>query len=218
MALRTIFQHAPTVFRKLYENEKKIKQKNRYQAMYLLSRKYEVQSVCDIVGISRRMINKWVGRYKKDGLEGLKIKKYNGAAPKIDTNIRKEIITLIQTPPREIGLNFSGWNTKTIKIWLNEAYHIDITKPRIFQILKEEKFSWKKGEHKYILADENVQKKFIRKARKIFRNLKPNQIALFEDECSVKQHPSLTHMWMKTGTVIKIPTLGNHKKNEFLAR
>lgn len=218
MVLRTIFRHSPSAFKKLYEKEKKIKQKKRYQAMYLLSKKYEVQLVTDIVGISRRMINKWAGQYKKDGLDGLKIKKYNGAVPKIDIDIRKEIIKLIQTPPRKIGLNFSGWNTKTIKIWLNEVYNIKVTKPRIFQILKEEKFSWKKGEHKYILADENEQKKFIRKARKIIRNLKPKQIVLFEDECSVRQHPSLTRMWMKTGTVIEIPTLGNHKKKEFLGQ
>ena len=216
MVLRTIFQHSPKVFKNLYEREKKVKQKKRYQALYLLSKKYDVGLVSDIVGISRRMINKWVGSYKKNGLEGLQIMKYKGAVKKIDSAIRKEIIKLIQTPPRKIGFNFSGWNTKTIKIWLNEVYHIDITKPRIFQILKEEKFSWKKGEHKYVLADENEQKRFIKKARKIFRNLEQNQIALFEDECSVRQHPSLTHMWMKTGTVIEVPTLGNHKKKESL--
>ena len=218
MVLRTIFHHSPKVFKNLYKNENKGKQRKRYQALYLLSKKYDVGSVSDIVGISRRMINKWVELYKKDGVDGLQIKKYKGAIKKIDSGIRKEIINLLQTPPRKMGFNFSGWNTKTIKIWLNEVYHISITKPRIFQILKEEKFSWKKGEHKYILADENEQKKFIRKARKIFRNLNQNQIALFEDECSVRQHPSLTHMWMKTGTVIEVPTLGNHKKKEFLAQ
>ena len=218
MVLRTIFHHSPKVFKNLYKNEDKGKQRKRYQALYLLSKKYDVGSVSDIVGISRRMINKWVELYKKDGVDGLQIKKYKGAIKKIDSGIRKEIINLLQTPPRKMGFNFSGWNTKTIKIWLNEVYHISITKPRIFQILKEEKFSWKKGEHKYILADENEQKKFIRKARKIFRNLNQNQIALFEDEFSVRQHPSLTHMWMKTGTVIEVPTLGNHKKKEFLAQ
>jgi len=218
MVLRTIFHHSPKVFKNLYKNENKGKQRKRYQALYLLSKKYDVGSVSDIVGISRRMINKWVELYKKDGVDGLQIKKYKGAIKKIDSGIRKEIINLLQTPPRKMGFNFSGWNTKTIKIWLNEVYHISITKPRIFQILKEEKFSWKKGEHKYILADENEQKKFIRKARKIFRNLNQNQIALFEDEFSVRQHPSLTHMWMKTGTVIEVPTLGNHKKKEFLAQ
>jgi len=217
MVLRTIFQHSSNVFKNLYTKENKVKQRKRYQALYLLSKRYDVCSTSDIVGISRRMINKWVGLYKKDGLGGLQIKKYKGAVKKIDSDIRKEIVKLIQTPPRKIGLSFSGWNTRTLKIWLNEVHHIDLTKPRIFQILKEEKFSWKKGEHKYILADENEQKKFLRKARKIFRNLKPNQIALFEDECSVRQHPSLTHMWMKTGTVIEIPTLGNHKKKESLA-
>jgi len=186
--------------------------------MYLLSKKYEVGTVSDIVGVSRRMINKWVALYNKDGIEGIKIKKYKGAISKIDLGIRKEIVNLVQTAPRKIGFNFSSWNTKTIKLWLNEVYHIEVTKPRIFQILKEERFSWKKGEHKYILADEKEQKKFIRKARKIFRSLKPNQIALFQDECSVRQHPSLTRMWMKTGTVIEVPTFGNHKKKEFLAQ
>lgn len=216
MALRTIFHHPSKVFKKLYARENKVKQKKRYQAMYLLSKKYDVGSVSDIVGISRRMINKWVGLYQKGGIKGLQIKKYKGAVKKIGSDIRGDIVNLIQTPPRKLGFNFSGWNTKTIKIWLNQAHHIEITKPRIFQILKEERFSWKKGEHKYILADENEKKRFIRRARKIFRNLKPNQIALFQDECTVRQHPSLTHMWMKTGTVIEVPTLGNHKKNAFL--
>ncbi|HBI24465.1 MAG TPA: hypothetical protein DDX84_09765 [Nitrospiraceae bacterium] len=218
MALRTKFHHSSSIFKRLYNKENKVKQKRRYQTMYLLSKKYEVGTVSDIVGVSRRMINKWVALYNKDGIEGIKIKKYKGAISKIDLGIRKEIVNLVQTAPRKIGFNFSSWNTKTIKLWLNEVYHIEVTKPRIFQILKEERFSWKKGEHKYILADEKEQKKFIRKARKIFRSLKPNQIALFQDECSVRQHPSLTRMWMKTGTVIEVPTFGNHKKKEFLAQ
>lgn len=216
MVLRTKFYHKTSVFKKLFQTKISEKQKKRFQAMYLLSKDYAVGDVSDIIGISRRMINKWVKQYHKNGLEGLHIKKYKGAKPKIDLNLRKELVALMQIPPREIGFQFSSWNTKTIKIWFNEVQKINITKPRIFQILKEEKFSWKKGEHKYVLADENEQRKFLRKARKIFQRLTPNQIALFQDECSVSQHPRLTHMWMKTGTVITIPTLGNHKKKEFL--
>lgn len=216
MAIRTKFYHKSSVFKKLYLKEKNQKQKKRYQAIYLLSKNYEVKDVCDIVGISRRMVNLWVNAYAKRGLKGLLIKEYKGAKPKIEMTIRKEIIQLVQTPPRKICLNFSNWNTKTLKFWVKEAYGLEVTKPRIFQILKEEGFSWKKGEHKYVLADEKEQKRFIRKVRRIFRRMKPNQIALFEDECSVKQHPSLTHMWMKTGTVVEVPTYGNHKKNEFL--
>ena len=184
--------------------------------MYLLAEGYDVEEVTNIIGISRRMINLWINAYNEDGLDGLLIKKYPGSIPKIDEEIRNELVLLVQTPPREVGLDFSSWNTKTLQIWLKIVYNIEVTKPRIFQILKEEGFSWKKGEHKYILANEKEQKKFIRRVRKIIKNLKPNQIVLFQDECSVKQHPSLTYMWMKKGTVNQIPTYGNHKKNEFL--
>ncbi|MFH1072613.1 MAG: helix-turn-helix domain-containing protein [Nanoarchaeota archaeon] len=215
MAVRIKFHHTAKVFKELYQQEKNEKQKKRYHAMYLLSNKYAVGDVSDIIVVSRRMINKWVKLYEKHGLEGLLIKKYPGAKPKIDKNLRKELVLLMQTPPRQIGFHFSTWNTKTIKMWFKEVHKIDVTKPRIFQILKKEKFSWKKGAHKYVLADENEQKRFIRNVRKVFRQLAPNQIALFEDECSVSQHPRLTHMWMKTGTIIEIPTLGNHKKKEF---
>lgn len=213
VALRTKFYHRPEVFKKLYRLEKNGKQEKRFQAMYLLSKNYSVGDVSDIIGVTRRMINKWVNQYTTDGLH---IKKYKGAKPKIDVGLRKELVALVQTHPRKIGFQFSSWNTKTIKLWFSEVQKITITKPRIFQILKEEKFSWKKGEHTYVLADENAQKRFLRKARKIFQRLTPNQIALFEDECSVSQHPRLTHMWMKIGTVITVPTLGNHKKKEFL--
>lgn len=216
MAIRAKFHHKSSVFKKLYLKEKSSKQKKRYQALYLLSKNYEVKDVCDIAGITRRMVNKWVNAYLKDGLGGLLIKKYKGAVPKIDDTMRKELVMLVETPPREIGFSFSSWNTKTLKLWLKEVYDIEVTKPRIFQILKEEGFSWKKGEHKYVLVDEDKQKRFICKVRKIFRKLKSNQILLFQDECSVRQHPSLTHMWMKKGSVIEVPTYGNHKKNVFL--
>ena len=218
MSLRTKFYHKSSIFKRLHRTEKNEKQKKRYQAIYLLAKKYSVGDVGDIVGVSRRMINKWVNQYNKNGLDGLLIKEYKGAKPKIDMVLRTELIKLVQTPPRKIGFQFSSWNTKTIKMWFTEVHNVFITKPRIFQILKEEKFSWKKGEHKYVLADKSEQKRFLRKARKISSKLKPHQVALFEDECSVSQHPRLTHMWMKTGTLIKIPTLGNHKKNEFLAQ
>jgi len=215
MAIRTKFNHNKEFFKKLYLKETNQKQRRRYQSIYLLSKGYAVKDVSDIVGISTRMINKFVNQYSKIGIEGLLIKKYPGSKPKIGDDYRREVINLIQTPPRNIGFNFSSWNTKTVRIWLRETKKIDITRQRIFQILKEEKFSWKKGEHKYILANENEQKKFIRKVRSVFRSLKPNQIALFQDECSVRQHPSLTHMWMKKGTVIEVPTYGNHKKTCF---
>ncbi len=218
MAIRTKFYHKSDVFKRLYLKEKDVKQKKRFQAMYLLSKNYQVQNVCDIVGVTRRMINLWVCAYAKNGLKGLLIKEYKGAKPKIDAVLREDLVKIIKTPPRKIGFNFSSWNTKTLKLWFREVYNMEVTRPRIFQILKEENFSWKKGEHVYVLADEKEQKRFIRKVRKIFQKLTPSQIALFQDECSVRQHPTLTHMWMKTGTTIEVPTYGNHKKNEFLAQ
>lgn len=218
MVTRTKFHHESSVFKRMFLTEKNPKQKKRYQAMYLLSKNYDVQDVCDIVGITSRMINFWINAYAKSGLRGLLIKKYKGAKPKINDELRDELVKMIQIPPRKIGFNFSSWNTKTLKLWFKKAYHMDVTRQRIFQILKEENFSWKKGEHKYILADEKAQKKFIRKVRRVFRKLTSSQIALFQDECSVRQHPSLTHMWMKTGTVIEVPTYGNHKKKEFLVQ
>jgi len=183
-----------------------------------LSKGYDVSEVCDNISVTRRSINLWVNAYKNNGLTGLHIKQYKGPTPKIDKALRQELVRLVQIPPRELGFCFSSWNTKTLKIWFKEIHNIEVTKPRIFQMLKEEKFSWKKGEHKYILADVQEQKRFIRKVRKIVSRLKPNQIILFQDECSVRQHPTLTHMWIKTGTVVEIPTYGNHKKNEFSAQ
>lgn len=202
-------------FLKLFHSCKDARLKERYHALYLGS-DYAWDEVAGILGRSPKQIRKWVKRYNKYGLEGLKSKKQKGKEAKLSSGQKSDIRELVMHNPRDKGCLFSNWSTKNLKSVILEKFNRIVSQETVRRVLHALGFAWKKPEHRFVLSDRKEREKFRRKVSGAMADRKSNEVILFEDECTVRQHPTLRNAWIPRGMRKFIGTFGNHaKKNVF---
>lgn len=200
-------------FLKLYKSCKDARLKERYHAL-LLGFDYEWEEIANILHRTPKQIRKWVKRYNKYGLEGLESDKQKGNDPKLSAQQKAELKEIISNDPRDIGYNFSNWNTKNLKEIIKAMFCVLVSQETIRRALRSLGFVWKKPEHKFVLSNKEEKEKFKKVVKETIDNKKDDEVILFEDECTARQHPTLKNMWIIKGMRKFIPTFGNHSKKE----
>src|SRR5579862_8245716 len=88
-----------------YRKAKKVREKQRYHALWLLTKGYKRAQVQEILGISKQALGDWVTTYHKVGLEGLADKPQPGNHHKLTLKQKQTIKELITTnTPEELSL------------------------------------------------------------------------------------------------------------------
>ena len=202
-------------FLKLYHSCKDARLKERYHALYL-GFDYAWDEIAGILGRSPKQVRKWVKRYNKFGIEGLKSKKQKGNGSKLSSGQKAELRELVLQNPREKGHPFSNWNTKNLKAVILECFGVIVSQETVRRILHALGFVWKRPERRFVLSSREEKEKFRKKVKRAILDRKPNEAILFEDECTVRQHPTLKNTWIPKGVRKFIGTFGNHaKRNVF---
>ncbi len=198
-------------FLKLFKKCKDVRMRERYQAMYL-SFKYDWKEISEILGRDYETILSWVYAFNEYGLEGLKMDKQPGRPASLNDEKLGELKNTVQCSPRSIGMKFSNWNCKRIGEWIKNKFKVRIGVERIRQILHEIGFVIIKPSYRFVLADKIARKRFLQRIKSVFSKFNSGDVMLFQDEASVKQHPTLSARWMLRGTKQYVNTLGNHAK------
>jgi transposase len=202
-------------FERLYKSCKNARLKERYHAMFL-SYDYEWKEVAKILGRSYEQVLLWVKAYNKHGIGGLVSKKQKGNQPKLTPAQKDELNIFVTNEPRALGYDFSNWNTKILKVVIKDKFGIEMSQESVRRNLRKLGFVWKKPEHRFVLSDKQEQANFTRLLRKTVKERGCNEVILFEDECTLKQHPTLKNTWILKGMRKFIGTFGNHaKRNVF---
>lgn len=70
-------------------------------------------------------VRKWIHRYERNGIAGLRTKKSPGRPLVFDTSKRTEIAELWKTKPRALGLTFSRWSLNRLRKYLHDTGAIE---------------------------------------------------------------------------------------------
>lgn len=198
-------------FEELYKSCKDARLAQRYHAIFL-GFDYEWEEVARILGRSYKQIRKWVRRYNKHGIEGLKSEKQKGNDPKLSAEQKAGIKEIVIKDPRDSGYNFSNWNTKNLICVIKEKFSKVVSQETVRRVLHAIGFVWKRPEHKFVLSSKEEKEKFKELVKETIENKKDDEVILFEDECTARQHPTLKNTWILKGTRKFIGTFGNHAK------
>lgn len=199
----------------LYRNCKDKRLAERYHAL-LLGFDYKWEEVARILFRSTKQIRKWVKAYNRNGIEGLKSRKQNGNPPKLSSEQKSEVKEIVSSSPRDKGYCFSSWNTKNLKQIIRDRFGIIVSQETVRRLLHAFGFVWKKPEYKFVLSNEAEKEKFLEQVEEAIKNKKDNEVILFEDECTARQHPTIKNTWIPKGVRKFIGTFGNHaKRNVF---
>lgn len=156
-------------------------------------------------------IREWIIAFNESGFEGLESEKPPGRPEGFDDGQLGEIKKAVSNSPRESGYKFSNWTCKLVGSFIQHNFRIRYSVERVRQILRKIGFRMVRERYQYILANPKEQESFLSEFAETVENLEDDQVILFEDECSVQQHPTLSSRWAlreQRG----IPTYGSHKK------
>ncbi len=104
----------------LYKKEKKLKLKERYQALYLMIELQNCTKVAELIKKSRTTVQTWVKTFNKRGLEAIAPSTPPGRPSSLSKNQKDELKLDIRTHPRKLGYEFINWEGKSV----SEHIHI----------------------------------------------------------------------------------------------
>jgi len=203
--------HTKDDFLRFYKKCKDVRLKERYHAMYL-SFMFDWKTIAIIVGRDYDTVLSWVKAYNENGLQGLNSDKPSGRPSSLAAEQQDEVKNTVKMSPRNLGLKFSNWNCKNLAWWVFKKFHVKLRREAVRLLLHKLGFVLIKPTYKYVLADKHERKRFLRRFRRKFKRLKENDMLMFLDEASVKQHPNLQPKWSLKGSKEFIGTFGNHAK------
>src|SRR6266487_3196767 len=113
------------ILAKAYRKAKKVRERQRLHALWLLSKGYKRRQVQDILAVSRQALGDWVTRYLKYGLEGVKEKPQPGNHHKLTKQQKQTIKELITNKsPQELRLDGRFWDTECLKRLVSEQFEV----------------------------------------------------------------------------------------------
>ena len=108
---------------------------------------YTVPEIREMTNTYDKTIRKWIHKFNNEATEGLVTKIDYSPMVKIDNDTIKQIIKIVSTNPRDLGLKFSTWSLRSLASgYLTRDKKIvkqGISHTRIKEILNESKIEWR---------------------------------------------------------------------------
>lgn len=118
--------------------------KQRANLILKISEGKSLYNAKDIVGISYQNANKWVHRFKKLGISGLKDSPRSGRPPIYGDKEKKEIIKVITSRPSDLGLPFTTWSLPKTRNYLQDKNILpNISWDTIRRVIKDAGFKYR---------------------------------------------------------------------------
>jgi len=135
----------------------------RALAVKLVLSGYRYRRIQEILSVSTGFISKWINAFKFGGVEALK-SRYQGTKGYLSQPERAKV--------REWLIEQKAWEISELEIYLIEEYDVVFkSRQSYYQLLKEAKVSWQKGEQMNPRYDEELTQKKIEKSPHFLKNI-----------------------------------------------
>lgn len=183
-----------SLLKELYKSCKDVKEKERYQALYLHSIGYHKNEISVILCKDEDTVKAWVDKWLQE--KSVRDKSKEGRPPVITKEIAEEITRLVdENDPTNGKLDFSIIDCQFLQVYLSEKYKIQVTKEAIRKKLKVSGYHYLKSEYEFIKRDEEKRKEFIQWIAPLLKD--SNIDVNFLDEIRIKLHPKPGYFWTK---------------------
>jgi transposase len=123
--------------------------KHRAQVILLSSEGYRIPEIGEMVESHPANLRKWIHRFNVEGCRGLVSTRSGGAKPRFTEEQKLRIISLAQTRPRELGLNFTKWTLHRLAEQAEKQQIVDrISHEYVRQILLAAECSYRRNEER----------------------------------------------------------------------
>lgn len=154
-----IENYSSAELKSLLRKDEKFQQGVRLYACYQVSLGKKPKELVDIYETSFKSICNWVNRLNEGGIEALVDKEKPGRPPKLSTEQKDSIKSIVlQESPEKFGYNSSTWTGLLLIDLIEKEYGIIYKKAQIYNILKNIGLTFQKGKGVYPEANDRGEK------------------------------------------------------------
>jgi transposase len=154
-----IENYSSSELKSLLRKDEKFQQGVRLYACYQVSLGKKPKELEDIYETSFKSICNWVNRLNEGGVEALIDKEKPGRTPKLSSEQKNEIKSIvINENPEKFGYNSSTWTGLLLIDLIEKKYGINYKKAQIYNILKNLGLTFQKGKGVYPEANNRGEK------------------------------------------------------------
>ena len=173
---------------------------------------YTYRGIQKILEVSVGFISKWNKAFKFGGLEALK-SRHQGARGYLNRSEKQEVIEWL--------IEQKAWDISELEIYLIERYDVVFkSRQSYYQLLKEARITWQKGEQINPRQDEELISK---KNREIAELLEKHRgeieagslVVYIIDECHLLWNDICGYLWNSIKDPLKIPILNPKEKQTY---
>jgi transposase len=118
----------------------------RAKIIQLASQGKTITQISAELGYGANVVRTWFKRFSDQGLAGLNDAPRSGAPARYTPENKARVVATARTRPSELGLPHSSWTFERLASYLQEALGLAMKKTRIFEILQDEGWRWRKQE------------------------------------------------------------------------
>jgi transposase len=123
--------------------------------------KYRKSEVAKLLGVTRRVVIKWVNLYKESGIKGLELEKCGGSKPRMNESQKQRLSQIIEDGPEAYGFDTGIWTSPIVRDVVFKEFGIHYDASHIRRILNKLGFSCQYPRVHLAKADYKRQKQWL---------------------------------------------------------
>jgi len=186
----------------------------RFRAIELRQSGEKVEDIAKFFGVHPASVSRWLGTYKRKGLEGLKSKKATGRKPKLTKEEKMNILECLKQPATDFGFETPLWTTKRVALLINKKTNKSLHYSNVWRLLRKLGLTNQKPERRAIEQNPKETKRWLEHEwPRIQEHAKRWQaIIYFQDETSMSLIPVLGKIWALKGKIPVVRVTGKRGK------
>jgi putative transposase len=183
----------------------------RAHILLLLDDGHSWATVTTLLFCSSRTIDRWVKRFRTEGVEGL-----GGHKPGRPFRFAAEWVAVAvgwvkSHAPRDFGFLRSRWCCEAVALLMLREHDLEVSRETVRRWLHKGGLVYRRPRPTLGPKDEEREAK-LNKLRKVLAGLQEDETAVFQDEVDINTNPKIGSMWMPKGQQATVETPGNNEK------
>ena len=138
---------------------------HRLHGVLLVAQGMTCPAVARLLGDSPRSVEYWVGNFEERGLAGLQEGERTGRPQRLNAAQISRINAALRKTPRDVGLDQTLWDGKTLSAWVAREFGIDLGVRQCQRMFRQLGFRLRKPRPILGKGDPEVQRAHEKKSR-----------------------------------------------------
>ncbi len=128
----------------------------RLRAWELHQKSWKQQEIADALGVTQGAVSQWLKRAQDGGVEGLRHRPPPGAAPRLSSEQRDQLLELLARGAESFGFQGDVWTQPRVATLIRDRFGVSYDPSQVGRILKASGWSSQKPVHRATQRNEEV--------------------------------------------------------------